>query len=314
MIRRLLPLLLVACTPAAQTVGAWTTAVDTGATAPGSSGAASDDGTVADGTSSSGADVESGSAAATGSDDADASSSGAAAAPPWVATVTATPDGAPMLQILALVADDAIEVHDGCTFAGLAVADGLGWRADGRLVGTDAATGTLWQADPCDCTVGVVDGIEPPPLLHALTERGDGSDGRVFGVDDGRAAIVELDLDLALTLAAFDRPDAAVVLALASDDDTLVALLERAGPVLQRIDPDDGAVLQEQALTLPPDTRGLTRDPAGDGFVACSDDGSLWRIAADGATTAIGEPLASACRTLATPHGPVACIDAALGG
>lgn len=306
---RLLPLLMVACTPAAQTVGAWTSAA-----VEGSSGVTI--GTTGDGGGDTGTatpDLGGGDETTRGGVDG-GSSSGGAIVPPWVATITAAPPADPRLQILALEPGGSFTVVDHCSLAGITVVDGLGWRADGRLVGADAGSGTLWQADPCDCSVTAIDGIEPPPQLHALTERGDGSDARVFGVDDGRAAILELDLDLALPLAAFDRPDAAAIVALASDDAALITLLDRAGPWLQRIDPDDGAVLDETPLALPTAPTGLTRDPTGDGWLACDDGGVLWRIDAEGNVAAVGDPLPSPCRTLATPHGGIACIDAMLGG
>jgi hypothetical protein len=300
---------VLACTPPADTVGGWTSA-----TGSSSTGTASIDATTS-GTSSSSSSSE----AATGSStapssgvDGDQSSSttAAAAPPPWVVTVA--PGAPPRLLAIDLEQGAAVEV---CALAGIEAPDALVFLPDDRLVGSLAASATLWIADPCDCTVHVIPAIEPPLSLHALAETAELDPASVVGADGTRAGLFDVRVDLPEVTALGELASAGTITALAAAADSAVlhALAVSDGVQLLRIDPSDGAITSQLAVAIPAGATGLTLAPDGATLLACDDDGALWKIdPSTAAVESLGVLLAAPCRTLAGPHGTVACIDALL--
>lgn len=298
-----LALALCGCTPPADTVGAWTT--DDGADDPSSStGVPLDTTSFSDATTSS---SSSSSSSSEGSTDDDTTSTGTSAVPPWIATV-----GSDLaLRVLDLDGGMVVEV---CTLDGIVEPDALAFLPDGRLVGSHAASASLWVADPCDC---VVVPISPPDpvALHALAEREDDPPS-IVGVDALRSGLFEVAVDASDLGLVADLADAGAIHAIAAiaDSDDVRALVDVGGPHLQRID-GAGVVVQDDTLTIPADASGLANDPDGASLLACDAEGALWRIDPD---DGVSEPLPIAwpdsCRTQATPRGTIACIDALLGG
>ncbi|MFO0636742.1 MAG: hypothetical protein U0168_28245 [Nannocystaceae bacterium] len=289
-----------ACTPAAQSVGGWTDA-SSGA-GPGSTGSADatgSSGTTApdSGTTTAASDTGSGTTAAA------EGSSGATAPGPWIVAVTQ--EDPP--RLLALALDDGATVEL-CAWPGLAAPQTLAMLDDGTIVGADPQGPGLWRADPCDCSVTPI-AIEPAPALHAMTERADGS---LVGADASRSALLQLELAPPAVLAALDFAPSATIAALVDDGDALLAVVVGSTPELWRIDATDASVLAVQPLALAQTPGGLTRAPAQPQLLACDDDGALWRIdPRDGSVAATSLQLPAPCRALATPHGTVACVDAA---
>jgi hypothetical protein len=300
--RTALAVALCGCTPPADTVGAWTTGA-TSTTLPGastsgempeSSSSAADDSTPTSSTSTT-------TSASTGGE---SSTSGAAAPPPWVATIA---DGASVqLRVVEL---DGGMVVDVCELAGVVEPDALAFLPDDRLVGTHAGTAALWIADPCDCAVTMVPPLEPPLALHAMAERDD-VESTLVGVDALRQGLFEVPLAAATVIPVAELADAAAILAIAAAPGTGDLHVIADGLRLQRMDVT-GAITSDVPLAIPDDATGLTIDPQGDALLACDGAGTLWRIdPSDGSSEALAFALPDACRTLATPHGTVACIDA----
>lgn len=300
--RAAIVVVLGGCTPAADTVGAWTT--DGGADDPESSSSLPFD--ASSSSSPSGASSDESTTTTSSSTSETSTSTGAIAPPPWVATVGAD------LALRALDLDDGVVV-DVCTLDGVSEPDGLAFLPDGRLVGSRADSASLWVADPCDCTVTP---IVPPDAvaLHALAERND-EPAAVVGVDALRAGLFEVTVDGASLVPSAELADAGAIQAIAAmpDSDDLWALVDAGGPRLQRIDLT-GVVTQDEPLAIPADASGLTLDPDGASLLACDAEGALWRIDADdGASSPLAVAAPDSCRTLATPHGTIGCIDALFG-
>jgi hypothetical protein len=298
---------LTGCTPPADAVGAWTTGDATSGLESSSS-----DGVPAE-ESSTGADTSSSSSSSSGSSSGDPNSESTTQAvadpPPWVASVAA--GAPPRLRAIDL---DGGEVVSLCDLVGVGEPDGLAFLPDGRLVGTEAATSTQWVADPCDCSITIVPPLELELALHAMAERDDPVP-TIVGVDAARVGLFEVRVDepAVQLLGEFLAASTITALAAAPDTDDLHALADVGGPRLQRIDPA-GVITSDIAIALPDDATGLTISPTDDTLIACDGDGMLWRIdPTDGTTDPLAVAWPDACRTLATPHSTIACIDDAFG-
>ena len=169
----------------------------------------------------------------------------------------------------------------------------------------------MWIADPCDCTLTMLPPLEPALALHAMAERED-VEPTIVGADAVRGGLFAVPVDAPIVVPVAELADAGAILALApvAGTDELHAIA--TGPRLQRI-AADGAITTDLPLAIAADATGLTIDPQDDTLLACDGDGTLWRIdPADAASVALPIALSDPCRTLATPHGSVACIDAML--
>jgi hypothetical protein len=226
--------------------------------------------------------------------------------------VTVAADGPAQLRAIDL---DHATVHDVCTFADIERVDALAFLPDDRLVGSDAATTTLWIGDPCDCALTFVAPLEPPLSLHAMAEAIEAMTPTAIGADGMRGGLfgAELDEPHALVLAELPLASSLTALAAASEGSELYALVVTDGMHLMRIEPSSGTIVADAAVDLPSHATGLTLAPDQGSLLACDDDGALWRLEQDGSATApIDVALTAPCRTLAAPHGTVECIDALL--
>jgi hypothetical protein len=301
MTRAVIALAIVGCAPPADTVGAWTT--DDGSAGPTSS--TMDEIPLDDSTTS--AVDPSTTSSSSSSTSGEPTSTGVSAPPPWIATIGS---GA-TLRAIDL---DGGMVVDVCALDGVAEPDGLAFLPDGRLVGSHAASVSLWVADPCDCTVTAITPADPV-ALHALAERA-GDPPTIVGVDALRAGLFEVPVDGAGLSHLADLAEAGAIQAIAAmpDTDDLWALVEADGLHLQRIDAA-GAIVLDEPTSISADASGLTIDPDGTQLLACDGDGALWRIdPGDGSSEPLATAWPEACRTLATPHGNIGCIDALFGG
>lgn len=301
-----LALALVGCTPPADTVGAWTTGGATSGLEPSSS-----DGAPAEESSSGGdtSTTSSSSSSSEGESSGGSTTQSTADPPPWIASVAAgTP---PRLRAIDL---DGGEVVDLCDLVGVDEPDGLALLPDGRLVGSHAATSSQWVADPCDCSITIVPPLELALALHAMAERDD-PEPTIVGVDAARMGLFEVRIDEPSLQLVGELPTASSITAIAAapGTDDLHALANVGGPHLQRID-STGTITSDMAIELPADATGLTISPTDDTLIACDGDGMLWSIdPTDGATVPLAVMWPDACRTLATPHATIACIDDAFG-
>jgi hypothetical protein len=226
--------------------------------------------------------------------------------------MTVAVDGPAQLRAIDL---DHATVHDVCVLADIERVDVLAFLPDDRLVGSDAATATVWLADPCDCALTVVAPLEPPLSLHAMAEATEAVTLTAIGADGMRGGLFGAELDVPQVLALAELPSASSITALAaaSEGSELHALVDTDGMHLMRIDPANGTIVSDVAVALPVTTTGLALAPDHGSLLACDDDGLLWRLELDGsAATSNDIGLAAPCRTLAAPHGTVACIDALL--
>jgi hypothetical protein len=293
----------LACTPPADTVGAWTGSDTTSITSADSSSdgvAAQTTGSGQDSGSTSGPPPSSSSESVTATE----SSTGTSAVPPWLATVV---DGAPpRLQAIDVESGALVEV---CDLDAVAEPDALAFLPDGRIVGTRADVLAIWTLEPCTCDIELVPPLEPPLALHAMAERPDDV-ATIVGADAVRMGLFEVDVDAATVGLFGELADAGAVAALAAAPGLADVHALVTGPRLQRVSPG-GVIVSDVPLDISDDASGLTIAHDGEALLACDGAGALWHIDVDdGASELLPVALAPGCRSLATPHGPIGCIDA----